>query len=125
MTRATIPKFLSGDRKSSTNYSYANVGGGRADFGGHYPNDFVETVNNETYNYSADGYLSSTSIGNTVRARFTRDAMGRVTDYREYSASGYVSTNPATNSVYQRTASYNSKGLGSGPIKLLAQTVIG
>lgn len=51
-----------------------------------------------------------------------RDAMGRVTDYREYSA-GYVSTNPAANVVYQRTASYNNKGLVTSDVVTSVQGV--
>lgn len=39
-----------------------------------------------------------------TRSTYVRDAMGRVTDYAEYNATGYVSTNPATNRVYRRQA---------------------
>ncbi|WP_231625058.1 LysM peptidoglycan-binding domain-containing protein, partial [Novosphingobium sp. AAP93] len=90
----------------------------------------------EVYNYSDDGFLSQVTIGvgsitapndtttsAVVRARYLRDAMGRVTDYREYGAGGYVSTNPATNVVYQRTASYNNKGLVTSDVVTSVQGV--
>ena len=86
----------------------------------------------ETYSYTNDGYLASvdinaqdalangtptvtvqplTSISGVTRSRFSRDAMGRVTDYREYSASGYQSATPENNIAYKRTANYDPRGL--------------
>ncbi|HEY0959731.1 MAG TPA: LysM peptidoglycan-binding domain-containing protein [Novosphingobium sp.] len=54
----------------------------------------------ETYTYTADGYLENMVIGGVVRARRTNDALGRVTSYKEYNASGVETLN--------RTASFDN-----------------
>ncbi|MEJ0027174.1 MAG: LysM peptidoglycan-binding domain-containing protein [Rhizomicrobium sp.] len=56
----------------------------------------------EAYAYTADGYLAQVTVGGVVRASYALDAMGRVTDQKEYNAAG-------TSVVYERTAVYNTR----------------
>ncbi|MEJ0027167.1 MAG: LysM peptidoglycan-binding domain-containing protein [Rhizomicrobium sp.] len=56
----------------------------------------------EAYTYTADGYLAQVTVGGVVRASYALDAMGRVTDQKEYNAAG-------TSVVYERTAVYNTR----------------
>lgn len=42
----------------------------------------------EVYSYTADGYLENMTINGVLRAQRTNDAMGRVTNYKEYNTSG-------------------------------------
>ncbi|WP_082697758.1 DUF6531 domain-containing protein [Novosphingobium fuchskuhlense] len=100
-----------GNRSKDTSYSYSIQTERYTGQGIALPDYYSNGVNAEIYTYSDDGYLSSVNINGGVRTRFMRDAMGRVTDYREYNVNGYVTTNPSTNAVYQRTATYSNKGL--------------
>ncbi|MGA7711214.1 MAG: hypothetical protein WCA81_04880 [Rhizomicrobium sp.] len=61
----------------------------------------TDATSAESYTYTADGYLAQTTIGGTVRAEYTRDAMGRVTDYKEYDQNGPNATH--SNPVYERS----------------------
>lgn len=97
-------------RKSATKtiQGYLDLGG----FGG----ISYEADQREDYSYTADGYLASVRIGagsydapaapttGTLRAAYTRDAMGRVTDYAEYQADG-------TTIAYSRASTWDAGSL--------------
>ncbi|MES2443102.1 MAG: hypothetical protein V4574_09750 [Pseudomonadota bacterium] len=99
----------------------------------------------ETYTYSSDGYLTRTDIaqgsatayfnytgdvyrkpnaatGGVTRARYERDAMGRVVDYWEYKVAGYVSGSPGTNLAYQRHADYDNGGRVTQDVTISARS---
>ncbi|PVM82863.1 calcium-binding protein, partial [Caulobacter radicis] len=50
----------------------------------------VSTGNNETYAYTASGYLSTVFINGALRVRNVRDSMGRLTMHTEYGADGKI-----------------------------------
>jgi LysM repeat protein len=103
-----------------------------------YSTTFTQENYVENYVFSRDGYLQSTSSGSSfninfkiynggsigsgykrdiaypnsyaTQATYARDAMGRVTDYREYIAEGYNGTDINVNLAYAKATQYNSKG---------------
>lgn len=96
--------------------------------GSEYPGATYEAEHRETYIYTADGYLAQVKIAEggestldaatnyaaaasdgVVRANYVRDALGRVTDYREFNESGLVASNLDTNRIYARQSYYNAR----------------
>ncbi|MEO7688804.1 MAG: LysM peptidoglycan-binding domain-containing protein [Sphingomonas sp.] len=104
-TGTVITYYATGQRRTAASYS-----------GYQYSQD--------TYVYTADGYLSTVGMGTSwdgitftspvIRSVDTRDALGRVTAHNEYNASG-ATYNAGSHSwtgsvVYGRTATYNNLG---------------